>query len=162
MVETNHQVVMTQTPIIEMNGVHPRVGLVSSFWGRSSCVGMKIWIVVRTLPMPTHATSFYNAYKKKTVTLSLTLRWPIHEASLHVKWSTTWYGYFTSHFCNFFLLHKLSLQLELALVLTIICCIFYALLNLLVWMNWRCNQWIQTLQSLLMSSTTLLIKARET
>ena len=52
MVKARPQVVMTQTPEIKINGLHPKVEMESSLLERSSCVGMKRRIVIETLSIP--------------------------------------------------------------------------------------------------------------
>ena len=52
LVETHHQVLMNQAPMIEINGVLPRVEKLSSFLKRNLHVGVEKIIVIETLSIP--------------------------------------------------------------------------------------------------------------
>ena len=105
----------------------------------------------------THATNFHIAYKQNPTTFCLpynisTWRVFTNQMKHHLIW--------LQHLLPLELskLQILLLQLKLALVPPTIYCTSRILLHLLVWTSLRYSLWMQTLQSLPMSSVMCLIQ----
>ena len=126
LMETNLPVMITQAPTIEINGVHLRVEMVSSFLNRSSFVVKKgLWL--KHYPYQ----CFNYACKKKTTTFFLPNTNP-YMKSLHKVDETPPDMTHVSLTSETFQLQALPLQLEQTQVTPMMHCTSNALLHLLV------------------------------